>query len=199
MKEYWLNKKNNKDLIIFFTGWGMDHNPFKPLKCNDLDILIFYDYSDLKLNNLSLNNIINSEKYLNIYLIGFSLGVGALGYLLSEEIIGKVKRVIAINGTLEPIDDEKGIPRQIFENTIKFWDSENKTNFIRRMCRDQDTINKYHSILPKRTLSEELDELQARLSKALLKGDLLTGDNSRFLTQPEIHKQNSAAIDRRQS
>jgi hypothetical protein len=27
----------------------------------------------------------------------------------------------------------------------------------------------------------ELDELQARLSKALLKGDLLTGDNTLFL------------------
>ena len=160
MKEYWLNKKNNKDLIIFFSGWGMDQNPFKPLKCNDIDILMYYDYSDLKLNNSSLKNIINSEKYLNIYLIGFSLGVGILGYLLNDELINKVNRVIAINGTLEPIDDEKGIPKQIFENTIKYWDSKNKINFIKRMCRDQDTVNKYLSNLPDRTLSDELKELQ---------------------------------------
>ena len=159
MKEFWINKNNNKDLIIFFSGWGMDQNPFKPLKCNDIDILMYYGYSDLKLNNSSLKNIINSDKYLNIYLIGFSLGVGVLGYLLNDKLIDKVKRVIAINGTLEPIDDDKGIPKQIFENTIKYWDQENKTNFIKRMCRDQAAIDKYRSNLPKISLSDEKNEL----------------------------------------
>ncbi|NOR45311.1 MAG: DUF452 family protein [Candidatus Delongbacteria bacterium] len=159
MKEFWINKKNNKNLIIFFSGWGMDQNPFTPLKYNDLDILMYYNYSDINTNDTSLKNIINSEKYLNIYLIGFSLGVGVLGYLLNDELSKKVKKVIAINGTLEPIDDKKGIPKQIFENTIKFWNAENKINFIKRMCRDQATFNKYKSNLPERSLSDEKKEL----------------------------------------
>ncbi|MCG2760610.1 MAG: DUF452 family protein, partial [Candidatus Delongbacteria bacterium] len=159
MKEYWINKKNNKDLIVFFAGWGMDQNPFLPLKYNDLDILICYDYSDMNLNDLSIMDIIENGNYKNIYLIGFSMGVAVAGYLFQSELCIKFRQIIAINGTLEPISDENGIPVNIFENTLESWDSANKEHFLKRMCRDEIICSKYRINLPKRTLQDEKKEL----------------------------------------
>ncbi len=30
MKSFWLNKQNNKNLIVFFAGWSFDEKPQKP-------------------------------------------------------------------------------------------------------------------------------------------------------------------------
>ena len=47
MQFHWLNKQNNKKLIIFFAGWSFDYKPFEFLKSEDFDILMAYDYSDI--------------------------------------------------------------------------------------------------------------------------------------------------------
>ena len=39
MKLNWLNKKNNKKLIIFFNGWGMDDSAIVHLSPEDYDVL----------------------------------------------------------------------------------------------------------------------------------------------------------------
>ncbi len=41
MKYKWLNKQNNKKLIIFFNGLGMDENAVNHLDTEDYDIVMF--------------------------------------------------------------------------------------------------------------------------------------------------------------
>ena len=43
MKYEWLNKCENKNLIVFFNGWGMDSNAVSNLNFGNYDILIFYN------------------------------------------------------------------------------------------------------------------------------------------------------------
>ena len=48
MQYYWLNRQNNKNLIVFFAGWSFDSKPFEFLSCGDCDVLFVYDYSAAK-------------------------------------------------------------------------------------------------------------------------------------------------------
>ena len=50
MKYKWLVKKNNKSLIIFFNGWGMDESVVRHLESGSYDVLMFYDYNTLELD-----------------------------------------------------------------------------------------------------------------------------------------------------
>ncbi|MBO5385492.1 DUF452 family protein, partial [bacterium] len=47
MKSVWLNKQNNKNLIVFFAGWSFDEKPFIALNYTDYDVLVVYDYNSL--------------------------------------------------------------------------------------------------------------------------------------------------------
>ena len=71
MQHFWLNKKENKKLIVFFNGWGMNETPVKHLDCEDFDILVLYDYRDL---NFDLSQF-DFSSYAKKYLICWSMGV----------------------------------------------------------------------------------------------------------------------------
>ena len=109
MQYHWLNRANNKRLIIFFAGWSFDQNPFQFLKPNDYDILILFDY-----NNLNIPEIPEYEDY---YLITWSMGVFT-AYLLKDEL-PKFSKKVAINGTPYPVDNFNGIPIKPFLLTLK--------------------------------------------------------------------------------
>ena len=47
MKYKWLNLKKNREVIIFFNGWGMDESVIKHLNYGSYDVLMFYDYNTL--------------------------------------------------------------------------------------------------------------------------------------------------------
>ena len=47
MKYKWLNLKKNREVIIFFNGWGMDESVMKHLNYGSYDVLMFYDYNTL--------------------------------------------------------------------------------------------------------------------------------------------------------
>ena len=79
MQYHWLNKQNNEKLIIFFTGWSFDENPFKFLKSDNFDVMIFYDY-----NNLEIPVIPQYKEYVNttfLYLLIYYLTI----YFFSSE------------------------------------------------------------------------------------------------------------------
>ena len=40
MQYFWLNKKNNDNLIVFFCGWSFDYKPFESLDFGENDILV---------------------------------------------------------------------------------------------------------------------------------------------------------------
>ncbi|MDR1327210.1 MAG: DUF452 family protein [Heliobacteriaceae bacterium] len=111
MRHHWLNKADNDKLIIFFGGWGYDHKPFEFLDCEDYDVVMFYDYSDIsKLPTLNY-------QLSTINLIAWSMGV-FIAYCLKDRL-PQFDQKIAINGTPFPVDDEFGIPKRVFDLTLQ--------------------------------------------------------------------------------
>jgi Uncharacterized protein conserved in bacteria len=76
MKSVFLNNNNTENLIVFFSGWGMDVEPFKNKldKVSNADICICYDYNDMDLNIEPL------KRYKHTTIIAWSLGVFAASF-----------------------------------------------------------------------------------------------------------------------
>ncbi|MBQ3640338.1 DUF452 family protein [bacterium] len=122
MKLCALNKQNNSDLIVFFSGWGADVNMFKTMKADGFDVIMFYDYSDYFVPNFDFSN------YKKIYLIAWSMGV-----LMSQVLELNYDKKIAINGTLLPVHDKFGIPEKIYNLTINNFNDTTKSKFSKKI------------------------------------------------------------------
>ena len=149
MKYKWLNKKQNKKLIIFFNGWGMDENIVSHLGCDDFDVLMFFDYN-------TLNSDFDFEKletYQEKHLLAWSMGV-MIGSIFVDKI-GTINNSIAINGSLKPIDEDFGIHPKIYDLTIKGFNEKGREKFIKSMfskdsdftCESSRKISEQHSEL----------------------------------------------------
>ncbi len=147
MQFSWLNKKNNKELIIFFTGWGMDEDSII-LEYRDLDFLVFYNYTDSNLEGYLLEECL---KYKHVYVIGWSMGV-IMSTLITKQI-NNIKLKIAINGTPKVIDNEFGIPAKIFNSTLNNLNE----NTIKILFKNMGYSN---FKCPKRNLESQLKELK---------------------------------------
>ncbi len=112
MKFSWLNKKDNLNLIVFFSGWGMDEKSVI-LDYRNFDFVVLYDYEDSEIDAELVKEI---SDYDNVYIIGWSMGV-IMSTLLFDKI-NNIKKKIAVNGTLKIVDDKFGIPIKIFEATL---------------------------------------------------------------------------------
>jgi len=103
MKYKWLNKNdNNREVIIFFNGWGMDDCVIKHLDSENYNILMFYDYNDLVFDFKSFD----FDLYAKRYLIAWSMGV-----MVATNFDIKYDKIILSS-------DDKIIPTK---NQIAFW------------------------------------------------------------------------------
>ena len=72
MKSSWLNfDDKNKELIVFFNGWGFDEDVVRTLDAKDFDVIVIYDYQNLDFDF----SHINFKKYEKKHLICWSMGV----------------------------------------------------------------------------------------------------------------------------
>lgn len=145
MKYKWLHNNKQKNLIIFFNGWGMDEGAVSHLAPEDYDVLMFYDYNNL-VTDFDFSIL---ENYENIYLIAWSMGV-----MIATLFDINYKKKIAINGTLEPINDNYGIPTKIYDLTIRGFNLVSAKKFQEKMF----------DIVPKNfTNTRKLEELRNEL------------------------------------
>ena len=135
MKYKWLNKQNNKKIIVFFNGWGMDDNVVKHLDCQDYDVLMFYDYNILD-TNFEFESL---NSYSKTYLISWSMGVMIASKY--SEFMPSLTYSIAINGTLKPINIEYGIHPKIYDLTIKGFNEIGKKRFISSMFNNNQELD----------------------------------------------------------
>jgi len=133
MKHFWLNKKDNNSLIIFFNGWGMDQKAVSFLQCAANDIIMFYDYRNLETESFDFG------RYQKKSLVTWSMGtfISALFYNMLNGISNK----IAINGTLCPVDDKYGIAESVYDLTVKNFNQSSCKKFTRRMFNGNDTFD----------------------------------------------------------
>ncbi len=150
MKQFLLDNKS-KDLIVFFCGWGMSETPFLVQKFSK-NVLFLYDYKTLDFE-------FDFSPYENITLLAYSYGVCVAGFLSDKwDKIPNIKKKIAINGTLVPVDDMYGVPVKMAELTEKM-DSESVVKFRERLFYNKEHLEIFNNNLPQRTAESCTNEL----------------------------------------
>lgn len=195
---------SSKKAILFFAGWGMDEKPFSHLTHKDYDLIILYDYTFLRFENCPPEDVCNDKckdlclthrifnKYNEIYIIAWGFGVWCASaafdrYLVRLEHWGKfaelkfwakVKRAIAINGTLMPISRFWGISPVSYKKTVSALPSgEVMEKFLRRMCRSKSEYDFYMQHYPNRDAVQAKEELLT-IEKELFLSNSLTWDTA---------------------
>ena len=125
MQYKWLNKEENKNLIVFFNGWGMSEKAVSHLDFAGYDVLTFFDYRSFEIENFDFS------KYVKKVLIAWSMGVYVCNYFF--DIFKNFDKFIAINGTQKPIDDNFGIPTAIYNLTVDNFNDLSCAKFMKKI------------------------------------------------------------------
>ena len=155
MKAHWLNRQNNKNLIVFFAGWSFDYNPF----CNhpeygDNDLLMIYDYNNMDIPD-ELKTLNNYESKI---LAAWSMGVFTA--YLNRVLFEDFNKKIAVNGTITPVDDKFGIPVKIFELTLKHAASGLGGKFYKNVFQTLKEYEEYLKNPVQRSIENRVEELK---------------------------------------
>ena len=143
----------NKEIVVFFNGWGMDEKPFLSMGGVDSDLLIVSDYSSFD-NSEELFAILDG--YEKRSLIAWSMGVWA-AQLLFGHLQSFFEYSIAVNGTLQPIHPQYGIDPQIFSNMSTHFSEQVRDSFYKQMCRKE--VARFLENAPVRILENQGAEL----------------------------------------
>jgi len=189
MKWHWIRQQHSPRLILFFNGWGMDEHTIAHLACDDdWDVLTVCDYRDVDHRNsppgrgwgglLKTNNIftpithpqplpggefavaLRDMNYKEIAMICWSMGVWASARVCAELQIAPA-RVIAINGTPQPIHAEFGIAPDVYQATLDHFDEAGREKFFKRMCGSSAIFARFNQQRPQRSLAGQAEELAA--------------------------------------
>jgi len=162
MKLHWQYKMDRKKLLIFCSGWGMDEHPFMPLTSDDYDVALLYDYRE----SIECSGLLDEvTSYSERVLMGWSMGVWG-GQQLFSEHAALFDRAIAINGTLCPVNDRYGIPRELFAGTMAGWSELSRRKFYHRLAGNKDVERTFLCFQPKRTVVDQQQELAYYLNNA---------------------------------
>ena len=126
MQSVW-QLNNSKNLLLFFSGWGMDERPTSHLTTDRYDICTCFNY-----NSLDTDEAERWKPYDSITVVAWSMGVWAAEQVLSKAGL-PLRQAIAINGTPKPVDDELGIPVALAQITWDGLTPESLRRFYRRM------------------------------------------------------------------
>ncbi|MDE6339988.1 MAG: DUF452 family protein, partial [Muribaculaceae bacterium] len=138
-------------LILIFTGWSASPDLHKDIQLKGWDIAVVHNYSDLDFDLGALDG------YSTIWLFAWSLGIVAASHILPAE---KITAAFAVNGTLNPVDDNEGIPVSIYKGTASNLDQRNLSKFLRRMSPDSETFKRSFS---KQFSDEDIEDLREQL------------------------------------
>ena len=156
MKYHWLNKENNKRLIVFFCGWSFDYVPFEFLSHEGADICVIYDYGDINSPEFA-KTLPNLDGYEDYNLVSWSMGV-YVAYLL-KDVLPEFSQKVAVNGTPCPIDDELGIPLKTFDLTLKYVDTGLKCKFQKNLFKKAQDYVRYTEHPVQRSVENQTREL----------------------------------------
>jgi biotin synthesis protein BioG len=134
----------------------MDAGTVTPEPPTEWDLVTFFDYRNLEIDEAACHL---PEKYETAVLVAWSMGVWAAGVF--APLAGKIAGAVAVNGTSRPIDDGEGIPRRLYEETIRNFSATSRRSFTRRMCGGAEAGARFDEAGPKRDLDDQRQELEA--------------------------------------
>lgn len=167
MKSKLISRTDTPRLLLIFAGWGMDWRPFAALSHPGYDIMVIWDYRDLRFDWKPL------FRYDEICLLAWSMGVFAASITI-HEIAPRITMRIAVNGTLRPIDAMTGIPPAIWSGTYNALSPATWRKFQRRMCTSAEQFGRFAESAPRRTIADLADELSALESHTFFHPDQVT-------------------------
>lgn len=138
--EFVVNNPANRRLILIFSGWSCDAEPFRDVRPDGWDVAVVHDYSSLDFDSGFLH------RYTTVRLFAWSLGIVAASAVLTCR--DEINEAVAINGTLYPADDSFGIPSAVYFGTADNLDLRNLTKFRKRMAGDSERFRKYFADAP---------------------------------------------------
>ena len=147
-------RDNNDRLLLIFAGWGMDAEVFDGLRRPGYDVAVAWDYRNEEADLTPLSS------YGEIALMAWSMGVAEADRILSGHDL-PLSLTVAVNGTLHPVDDRKGIPAAIYDGTLNGLNERSLMKFHRRMCGSSESFARFKTRMPARDLTELADELRA--------------------------------------
>ena len=222
MESKFYNNKSDK-LILVFAGWGCDENVFSHLKSTQYDVVICYNYTRIKPDGCQefncsqelangkcpIYSTFNRYSEINIVAWGAGVWMASLTFELYFHhlkqygkfkilrLLKKIKRCVAINGTLFPISNTWGLSQRMFNNTLTgFRDdvanncttetSQRLEKFTRKMCGTSTIYKRYMSQRPKRGLEDMLNELVSikenfTVSNAVIWNRVIIGANDTII------------------
>lgn len=152
MRIEWLCKKDTGRVIVFFNGWGMDAAAVSHL-VTDSDVVMFYDYRTLECDVLP-----SLVKYKEVYIVAWSMGVWAAAHVVP--LLGVIPTFsVALNGSESPVDDQYGIPCQVYALTEKGMNERGREKFFSRMLANREELARFKEQKPDRDLEEQCEEL----------------------------------------
>lgn len=180
MNYAFLHRKNNPRLLVLFAGWGMDYHIFGNLHHGAYDIIVVWDYRllfDPPTGTTRPFGYLLSvvSKYQEICILAWSMGVYAAQQIM-DRLPSTLSRCIAVNGTVNPIDDYEGIPEAIYDATLQHLDATGWFKFCRRMWGGAGRLAEMADRLPKRSIEDLIEELQVLGEGARQRSTLLPHD-----------------------
>ncbi|SLN56072.1 hypothetical protein ROA7450_02898 [Roseovarius albus] len=124
MRKQWLSHAGGVDLLLVFGGWGLGPAPFKGLSGAG-DVLFVDDYTTLD------NGLLETSDYDETTLLAYSFGVVSAAHWLAQTGF-RPNRKVAVNGTLYPANENKGIATETVNATIDGLSPDSFSNFCRR-------------------------------------------------------------------
>jgi len=169
MKTTWLRKEGAEELLLFFNGWGMDRRIGDHLLAESLsdgfqpDLLICHDYRTLEPEAGVMREV---ARYGRITVVAWSFGV----WVAQHVALPPVACAIAINGTLHPVNTDKGICPQVFQATLATYSEKSRSRFNRRMCGSGEAYTLFSAMSPDRSAADQLEELERLQEHFLMEG-----------------------------
>lgn len=124
MEVRWLKRKQAGEAIVIFCGWAVGPGVFDHL-AGAQDLVFVSDYRNLDADLPDLSG------YDNVTLLAWSFGVAAYAHW-QEGRADPFDRKVAVNGTLTPVDEARGIPPAIMAKTAEGLNEQSFAQFLRR-------------------------------------------------------------------
>lgn len=145
----------HQELLLFFTGWGMDEHPCEMLGSRKFDICTCYHYHPPELPDPEM-----ISGYSSITVVAWSMGVWAAEQVLRDTALPVIKK-IAVNGSPFPVHDQFGIPVNTAMNTCNTLTPETLRKFYRRMFGGDTLLRQMEPYLPVIDLEARKEELRS--------------------------------------
>ncbi len=180
MKSCSLRREGRAAVMVIFAGWAMDERPFRHLKTDTYDVIVYYDYRNIT----DVPNNAEVAGYACRKLLAWSFGCAAAN-AVALQTGWTFKRAVALNGTIIPESDDFGVSARLLNATARNLACGGWDKFVARMCPDEESRRVFDAGMPSRNLEElqqELVALRNLASPSLCVFDLaLVGEKDRII------------------